>query len=52
MVQIPDIKMARLGLNPISNGASTVAPNIANACCTPNTALCKGGKYSFVATGR
>jgi len=29
---MPDIRIARFGLKPISNGANTVEPNMANAC--------------------
>ncbi|GAB0105230.1 hypothetical protein JMUB6875_42080 [Nocardia sp. JMUB6875] len=32
----PDIMMARLGSNPISTGATKLAPNMATTCCAPS----------------
>src|SRR4029453_849287 len=42
--------MATLGSNPISSGASTVAPNIAITCWAPSAAVCGHGNLSSGAT--
>jgi len=49
-VPTPDIRIDRFGSSPINNGISTVAPNIATACCTPITSVCPADKRSSGAT--
>src|ERR671939_89289 len=34
-VPTPEKRIARFGSNPMTNGATTVAPNIASTCCKP-----------------
>src|SRR5437899_906014 len=45
-VPMPENRMETLGSNPISSGASTVAPNIATTCCMPTTTVCPIGSRS------
>jgi hypothetical protein len=48
---MPDIRIATLGSKPISNGASTVAPNIATTCCTPRASdVPSGSRWSGATT--
>jgi hypothetical protein len=45
-VPTPLIRIATFGSKPISNGASTVAPNIATTCWMPSAKVCGAGSRS------
>src|SRR5687767_1433496 len=45
-VPIPEKKTEVLGSKPMRMGTSTVAPNMANTCCSPTTSVCPHGRRS------